>query len=121
MGPAHAQATRAAAGYPSNLTDAQWQVIGPFLPAYVPGRRGRPPLWPARAIVDAILYVNRTGCAWRYLPADFPPWRTAWPGASPSPPRNEPIYQTFTQTSNNHIIPPNCRETLLEHPRIKVN
>ena len=80
--PAHAQATRAAARrakrYPSDLTETQWQVIAPGLPEYVPGRRGRPPVWPARRIVEGILYVDRTGCAWRYLPADFPPWRTVY-------------------------------------------
>ena len=48
------------------------------LPAEVPGRRGRPRIWPARRIVEAILYVDRTGCAWRYLPADFPPWQTVY-------------------------------------------
>jgi putative transposase len=67
-----------ARGYPSDLTDAQWQVIAPYLPRYVPGRRGRPPVWPARRIVEAILYLDRTGCAWRYLPSDFPPWRTVY-------------------------------------------
>jgi hypothetical protein len=75
---AHAQATRTAARrakrYPSDLTDAQWQVIAPGLPEYVPGRRGRPPVWPGRRTVEGILYVDRTGCAWRYLPADFPPF-----------------------------------------------
>src|SRR5437773_7855437 len=40
-GPAHAQGMRRAGGYPSDLTDAQWQVIVPYLPAEVPGRRGR--------------------------------------------------------------------------------
>ena len=40
-------------GYPSDLTDAQWQVIVPHLPAYVPGQRGRPRVWPLRAIVEA--------------------------------------------------------------------
>jgi transposase len=53
-------------------------VIAPYLPRYVPGRRGRPPVWPARRIVEAILYLDRTGCAWRYLPADFPPWQTVY-------------------------------------------
>ena len=81
-GPARAQGTRRsgrrARGYPSDLTDAQWQVIAPHLPGYVPGRRGRPPVWPARRIVEAILYLDRTGCAWRYLPADFPPWQTIY-------------------------------------------
>jgi transposase len=81
-GPARGQGTRRprrrARGYPSDLTDAQWQVIAPYLPGYVPGRRGRPPVWPVRRIVEAILYLDRTGCAWRYLPADFPPWRTVY-------------------------------------------
>ena len=58
-------------GYPSDLTDAQWQVIAPHLPAEVPGRRGRPRVWPLRAIVEAILYLDRAGCAWRYLPDSF--------------------------------------------------
>jgi transposase len=42
------------------------------------GRHGRPLVHPRRVIVNAILYVNRTGCAWRYLPGDFPPWRTVY-------------------------------------------
>lgn len=67
-----------ARGYPSDLTDAQWQVIAVHLPAEVPGRRGRPRVWPLRRIVEAILYLDRAGCAWRYLPCDFPPWRTVY-------------------------------------------
>jgi putative transposase len=67
-----------ARGYPSDLTDAQWQVIAPYLPAEVTGRRGRPRVWPLRRITEAILYVDRAGCAWRYLPCDFPPWRTVY-------------------------------------------
>src|SRR6201981_2532170 len=64
--------------YPSDLTDAQWQVIAPHLPPEVPGRRGRPRVWPLRAIVEAILYLDRAGCAWRYLPDSFPPWPTVY-------------------------------------------
>jgi transposase len=82
QGPARAQRTRRAGhearGYPSDLTDAQWQVIAPHLPADRPGRRGRPRIWPRRRIVEAILYLDRTGCAWRYLPGDFPPWQTVY-------------------------------------------
>ena len=74
--PGYAPAGGRARGYPSDLTDARWQVIAAHLPADLPGRRGRPRVWPLRRIVEAILYVDRTGCAWRYLPADFPPWRT---------------------------------------------
>ena len=67
-----------ARGYPSDLTDAQWQVIEPYLPARAPGGRGRPRTWPLRVITEAILYVARAGCAWRYLPGEFPPWRTVY-------------------------------------------
>jgi transposase len=81
-GPARAQSTRRprprARGYPSDLTDAQWQVIAPHLPADQPGRRGRPRVWPLRRITEAILYLDRAGCAWRYLPSDFPPWQTVY-------------------------------------------
>jgi putative transposase len=72
------RAGRRPRGYPSDLTDAQWQVIAPHLPAEVTGRRGRPRVWPLRRIVEAILFVDRAGCAWRYLPSDFPPWRTVY-------------------------------------------
>jgi transposase len=76
--PGYAPGPTAGQRHPSDLTDAQWQVIVPHLPARVPGRRGRPRVWPLRRIIEAILYVDRTGCAWRYLPADFPPWRTVY-------------------------------------------
>jgi len=49
-----------------------------YLPAERPGRRGRPRIWPRRRIIEAILYLDRTGCAWRYLPSDFPPWQTVY-------------------------------------------
>jgi transposase len=61
--------------YPSDVTDAQWALIGPFLDAWraprvsVAGRRGEQDL---REIVNAILYQNRTGCQWAYLPHDLP-------------------------------------------------
>jgi transposase len=48
------------------------------LPAEQAGRRGRPRVWPRRRIIEAILYLDRTGCAWRYLPADYPPWQTVY-------------------------------------------
>ena len=56
----------------------RWRVIAPHLPADMPGRRGRPRVWPARRIVEAILYLDRTGCPWRSLPSDFPPWQTVY-------------------------------------------
>jgi transposase len=64
-------------GYPSDLTDEQWALIEPLLPAPRTGRKGgRREKHPRRRIVDAILYLARTGCQWRYLPNDFPPWPT---------------------------------------------
>ena len=62
--------------YPSDTTDEQWAIIEPLLPPVRTG--GRPEKHPRRAIVDAILYVVRTGCSWRQLPADFPPWQTVY-------------------------------------------
>ena len=61
--------------YRADLTDAQWELIAPMVPP-LPG--GRPPKHARRRIVDAIQYVNRTGCAWRQLPHDFPPWQTVY-------------------------------------------
>ena len=62
--------------YPSDLTHAEWETIEPMLPS--PRWMGRPEKHPRRAIVDGILYVVRTGCAWRYLPVYFPPWQTVY-------------------------------------------
>ena len=61
--------------YPSDVTDEQWALIEPHIPVY-PG--GRPRTTDLRAVVDAIFYVLRTGCQWRYLPVDFPPRSTVW-------------------------------------------
>jgi len=61
--------------YPSDVTDPQWAWIGPRIPVY-PG--GRPRKTDLRAVVNAILYILRTGCQWRYLPKDFPPKSTVW-------------------------------------------
>jgi len=63
-------------GYPSDLTDEQWAVIEPLVPAVRSG--GRPAEHTRRRIVEAILYVVRTGCSWRQLPHDFPPWATVF-------------------------------------------
>lgn len=63
-------------GYPSDLTDAQWALIEPMLPE--PSTDGRREKHPRREIVNAILYVVRSGCPWRYLPADLPPWQTVY-------------------------------------------
>ncbi|PPK60684.1 transposase [Actinokineospora auranticolor] len=65
--------------YPPDLSDAEWAVVEPLLPTPASHPRGgRPEKHPRREIVDAILYVVRTGCAWRALPADFPPRETVY-------------------------------------------
>jgi putative transposase len=61
--------------YPSDLTDEQWALVKPMIPIY-PG--GRPRKTSMRDVFDAILYLLRTGCQWRFLPKDFPPKSTVW-------------------------------------------
>jgi putative transposase len=62
--------------YPSDLTDEQWRVIQPLLPKRKMGKAGRPRTVQQRDLIDAIFYILRSGCAWRMLPHDFPPWGT---------------------------------------------
>ncbi|MEU9256638.1 IS5 family transposase [Streptomyces sp. NPDC048270] len=66
--------------YPSDTFDDEWALIEPLLP--VPAcelpRGGRPEKHPRREIVDAIRYVVDTGCKWKALPRDYPPWRTCY-------------------------------------------
>jgi len=57
--------------YPSGLTDEQWKLIEPQIPASKPG--GRPRTVDMREVIDGILYLNRTGRSWRMLPHEFPP------------------------------------------------
>jgi len=62
--------------YPSDLTDEQWRILEPLIPLEKHGGRHR--TVDMREIVNAILYLIRTGCPWRHLPHDFPPWGTVW-------------------------------------------
>jgi putative transposase len=62
--------------YPTDLTDAQWDELAPLLPPAK--RRGRRRTLSQREVVNGILYIVRTGCAWRMVPHDFPPWGTLW-------------------------------------------
>lgn len=66
----------ASSNYPTNLSDAEWAVMQAHLPPVA--ATGRPRKHALRAIVDAILYVARAGCAWRLLPREFPPWKTVF-------------------------------------------
>lgn len=60
--------------YPSDLTDEQWQTIEPLIPLAEPGGRHRSVNM--REVINGIVYLLRTGCSWRQLPHDFPPWGT---------------------------------------------
>jgi putative transposase len=62
--------------YPSDLRDAEWALLQQVLPK--PKKPGRPPRYARREIWNAIFYQDRTGCQWRALPHDFPPWADVW-------------------------------------------
>jgi putative transposase len=62
--------------YPSHLSDAEWSRLQHILPARSP--RGRLRLHSLRSVFDALFYLLRTGCPWRYLPSNFPPWQTVY-------------------------------------------
>lgn len=62
--------------YASSFTDAEWALVADIFDNQ--GGRGTPPRYPRRALVDACCYVVRTGCSWRMLPSDFPPWKNVY-------------------------------------------
>jgi len=58
------------------LTDAEWNLVEDLFDP--PHRRGAPASYPRRLMVEAILFLARTGCQWRYLPDRYPPWQAVW-------------------------------------------
>src|SRR5215207_9398615 len=62
--------------YPTDLSEKEWGLLEPYLPA--PKWRGRPRLHSPRQILNAVFYVLKTGCQWRMLPREFPPWKTVF-------------------------------------------
>ena len=62
--------------YPSDLTEKEWAVLEPLIPPAKPG--GHPRTTDIREVINAILYLDRTGSQWRALPHEFPPWSTVW-------------------------------------------
>jgi putative transposase len=62
--------------YPTDLSEAEWRCIEPYIRSS--NRRGRPRIHSSRRVLDAVFYVLRSGCAWRLLPRDFPPWRVVY-------------------------------------------
>src|SRR3954468_2164682 len=62
--------------YDTDLTDPEWEHLKPLVPVVKPG--GRPPIHSRREILNGIFYAVRSGCAWKLLPHDLPPWRTVY-------------------------------------------
>ena len=62
--------------YSTDLSDAEWECLEPHFPP--PNKRGRPRAHTTREILDAIFYVLKSGCPWRLLPRDFPPWESVY-------------------------------------------
>jgi putative transposase len=62
--------------YATDLSDTEWEYLEPHVPP--PNNRGRPRVHTTRQILDAIFYVLKSGCPWRLLPCDFPPWETVY-------------------------------------------
>lgn len=61
--------------YPSDISDKEWKILKQH---FKPQKTGRPRKHSIRIIINAIRYVMRTGCQWRQLPRDFPPWKTIY-------------------------------------------
>jgi len=62
--------------YPTDLSDKEWELIKHVVPEARPG--GRPEAYPKREILNATFYLLRSGCSWRMLPHDLPPWRIVY-------------------------------------------
>ncbi len=62
--------------YPTDLSDLEWRVIEPYVPAT--HITGRPRLHSWRELLNAMFYIVRSGCAWRLLPHEYPPWKTVY-------------------------------------------
>jgi putative transposase len=62
--------------YPTDISDEQWALLDPLIPAAKSG--GRPRSVDMREVINALLYILSAGCAWRLLPHDLPPWGTVY-------------------------------------------
>ena len=87
---------------PSDVNDPQWAILEPLIPQASPG--GHPRTTDIREVINAILYLDRTGGQWRALPHDFPPWSTVW---------------TSFRTWRNHGAWQRIHTTLREQTRVK--
>ena len=71
-----AEIEKKAKRYPTDLTDEEWVQIAPLMPPRA--RTGRRRAVDLREVLNALRYLVRTGCGWRLLPKDFPPWQTVY-------------------------------------------
>lgn len=62
--------------YPSDVTQKEWLIVKPLLPQS--GKLGRPPRYSRRVMLNAMMYVVRSGCTWRMMPKEFPHWRLVY-------------------------------------------
>lgn len=62
--------------YDSDLTDGQWEIVKALIPPAKEG--GRPRTLDMREVVNAVFYINKSGCQWRMLPNDFPKWKSIY-------------------------------------------
>ncbi len=67
--------TQSLVRYPSDLLDEEWEILQPIINELEPYTTGRPRTTDLRDILNAIFYLNKTGCPWRYLPQDFPSYK----------------------------------------------
>jgi putative transposase len=88
--------------YGSDLTDAEWEILAPFMPPAA--KTGRPRQWTMRDIVNALFYVLRSGCAWRMLPRDFPPRSTVYGWFLRF--RRDGLFETI----NHHLVMADCEQ-----------
>ena len=94
--------------YPSDLSDAEWALLEPLVPA--PKSGGRPASYPRREIVNGILYVLRSGCSWRMMPHDLPLWDTVYGYFSRW--RKEGVWEQIHQALYDQM-----REAMDRHPQ----
>ena len=66
------------AQYPDDLQDEEWKLVEPILKVTKKSAAGRKPIHSKPELLNAMLYVLRTGCSWRHLPHDFPPWKSVY-------------------------------------------
>lgn len=64
--------------YPTDISDVEWDLIKPMIPASGKGKRGKKREVDMREVVNAIFYILRAGCSWRMMPHDLPPWQTVY-------------------------------------------